>query len=232
MARDAVAEVMPPGKRRRRAIGFVAQPSEVTAPPPHHDTRREGRHEDEAGRARDAAQPLENLHRRNGACQRADDAAPDAGFAREMEVERPRPEAADRRPRQQRHAIERPSGIDLPASRLQPPIIDEQRHAQRGTGGEKIEDGMDQHHATLHTVNSAVIPAKAGIPLWHQHATTLLGHFTTSPLSIIAGLVPAILSVAAKKMPGLNNKPGHDEREKTPAPLSGFQSPAVRWPRP
>src|SRR5215831_5633845 len=78
VARDAVAEIVAPGQRRRRAIREVVNPGEEAADAADRDADRERKRKSRAGPAHDAGVALVELDR--------DDAPSDGAFNRAREA--------------------------------------------------------------------------------------------------------------------------------------------------
>ncbi len=145
MAQETVAEVVAPGQAGGRAMRVVLDTGEEAAPAPDNDAGGEGRHEDQAGRAGDAAPSLEQLDGEDGARQGADDAAADARRAAEPEIEGPCPESAGSGTRKQRCGIADAGMLDLLAGVRQPPAIDKRGDGHRRHRRRKVKDGVDDH---------------------------------------------------------------------------------------
>ena len=78
MARDAVAEIVPPGQRRRCAVGEIIEPREIAADPADGDADRQRQRKARPGAKRDAVAPFVELDGDGAADQRAFDRSRDA----------------------------------------------------------------------------------------------------------------------------------------------------------
>lgn len=140
MARDAIAEIMAPGQRRRQPVGQVFHAGKEAAQPPDGDADSQRQREDGAGAHGDAGDGLVAFDPDDGAEQRPLDGTTDARQPAQPEIGGAEPVGADGSTDEQRGVVGQPltlaerEGDDRPAAQ-----------AERNAGGGQPGENVEQH---------------------------------------------------------------------------------------